>query len=94
MSEQCTKHRINGKDSVDVRQLVCPDCDNERLNDRIEQLEAKLARSDRKEIEAVYRKLGELEATIKRVKALATKDMNDVVQMRHLVNALEEKGDE
>ena len=29
---------------------------------RIEQLEAKLARSDRKEIEAVYRKLGELEA--------------------------------
>jgi len=34
------------------------------------------------------------EATIKRVKALATKDMNDVVQMRHLVNALEEKGDE
>ena len=36
----------------------------------------------------------ELEATIKRVKALATKDMNDVVQMRHLVNALEEKGDE
>ena len=30
--------------------------------DRIEQLEAKLARSDRKEIEAVYRKLGELEA--------------------------------
>ena len=37
---------------------------------RIEQLEAKLARSDRKEIEAVYRKLGELEATIKRVERL------------------------
>ena len=35
---------------------------------RIEQLEAKLARSDRKEIEAVYRKLSELEATIKRLK--------------------------
>jgi len=37
---------------------------------RIAELEAKLARSDRKEIEAVYRKLGELEATIKRVERL------------------------
>ena len=42
----------------------------EEAADRIEQLEAKLARSDSKEIEAVYRKFGELEATIKTIREL------------------------
>ena len=40
------------------------------LVDRIEELEAKLARSDRKEIEAVYRRLGELEAKLKWLEGL------------------------
>ena len=39
----------------------------------IEELKDKLARSDRKEIEAVYRKLGELEATVKAIRELPDK---------------------
>ena len=69
------------------------------LLDRIAELEAEPARlqeillKQTKLNTRVIKEKMELKATIKRVEALITKDMNDVVQMRHLVNALEQKGE-
>jgi len=66
----------------------------EEAADRIEQLEAKLARSDRKEIEAVYRKLGELEAQAELDKAEINAAFNNAEMFADRIAALEAENNE
>jgi hypothetical protein len=44
MSDYCEQHETNHLDLIDPQRLSCPDCEHERLNSRIAELEANLDR--------------------------------------------------